>query len=421
MMKSIKKFLKVLGPGFITGASDDDPSGIATYSQTGAIFGLTQLWTALFTFPLMTVVQEMCGRIGLVTGHGLAGVIKRHYSKSMLYVAVSLLLIANTVNIGANLGAMAQSAKLIIDIPYFAWLILMTVAILVLEIFVSYKTYVKFLKYLALSLFAYIATAFVVKIDWLNALRYTFIPHLSFSQEYLMNIVAIFGTTISPYLFFWQANEEVEEQIEHHKLRRSGKGISHVVPKDLSNLRYDTAIGMFFSNVTMWFIIVTTGTVLHANGVTNIESAEQAAQALRPIAGDYAFLLFAAGIIGTGFLAVPILSGSASYAISETFDWRAGLYQKLRRAHGFYGVITISTLIGLLINFFGIDPIQTLYYTSILNGLVAPLLLVMILFIANDKVVMRGRINNPLQNVIASITIAVMTVSGILLIFNLLK
>lgn len=201
MMKSIKKFLKVLGPGFITGASDDDPSGIATYSQTGAIFGLTQLWTALFTFPLMTVVQEMCGRIGLITGHGLAGVIKRHYSKSMLYVAVSLLLIANTVNIGANLGAMAQSAKLIIDIPYFAWLILMTVAILVLEIFVSYKTYVKFLKYLALSLFAYIATAFVVKIDWLNALRYTFIPHLSFSQEYLMNIVAIFGTTISPYLF----------------------------------------------------------------------------------------------------------------------------------------------------------------------------------------------------------------------------
>lgn len=420
-MNRIKKFLKILGPGFITGASDDDPSGIATYAQTGAIFGFTQLWTALFTFPLMTSVQEMCGRIGLVTGHGLAGVIKRHYSKSMLYTAVTLLLIANTINIGANLGAMAASASLLIDLPFVFWLIIMTVIILVLEIFITYKTYVKFLKYLAMSLLAYIATAFVIKVDWVQALRSTLIPHLEFSKLYLMNIVAVFGTTISPYLFFWQANEEVEEEIAHHKLRRFGKGIPKVTPKDLTHLSFDTAMGMFFSNVTMWFIILTAGTVLHANGITTIESAQQAAEALRPLAGDFAFVLFAAGIIGTGFLAVPILSGSASYAVAESFNWSAGLYLKLRKAHGFYGVITIATLIGLLINFIGLNPIQALYYTAILNGLIAPPLLIMILLIANDKIVMRGKVNGFLQNIFAVVTIFVMSAAALALLVDFVR
>lgn len=415
-MKKIKKFLKILGPGFITGASDDDPSGIGTYSQTGAMFGLTQLWTALFTFPLMTVVQEMCGRIGLVTGHGLAGVMKRHYSKPILYVSVFLLVAANTINIGANLGAMAASAQLLIDIPFIILLLFMTALILILEIFVSYKTYVNILKYLAMSLLAYIGAAFVVKVDWVSVFKSTLIPHIEFSREYLMNIVAIFGTTISPYLFFWQANEEVEEQIAHHKLRRLGAGVPHVTPKDISHLRIDTVVGMFFSNVTMWFIIITTGTVLHANGITNIESAHQAAEALRPIAGDFAFVLFATGIIGTGLLSVPILSGAASYAVAESFNWRAGLYLKLRKAHGFYGVITIATIVGLLINFLGFNPIQTLYYTAVINGIVAPPLIVMIFLIANNKDIMRGRVNNRLQNVLAVITIVVMSASALALL-----
>lgn len=417
-MKKIKKFLKILGPGFITGASDDDPSGIGTYSQTGAMFGLTQLWTALFTFPLMTVIQEMCGRIGLVTGHGLAGVMKRHYSKPVLYTAVFLLVLANTINIGANLGAMAASAQLLIDIPFIILLLLMTAIVLVLEIFIRYKTYVKVLKYLAMSLLAYIAAAFVIHVDWPAVIRSTLIPHIEFTKDYVMNIVAIFGTTISPYLFFWQANEEVEEQIAHHKLRVLGAGLSHVTTKDISHLRWDTAIGMFFSNITMWFIIITTGTVLHANGITNIESPQQAAQALQPIAGDFAFVLFAAGIIGTGLLSVPILSGAASYAVAEVFDWKAGLYLKLRRAHGFYGVITIATIVGLMINFIGLNPIQTLYYTAIINGIVAPPLLIMILVIANNKHVMRGRINNRFQNIFAMITIAIMSVSAITLLVD---
>lgn len=419
-MKKLKKYLKILGPGFITGASDDDPSGIATYSQTGALFGITQLWTALFTFPLMTTVQETCGRIGMVTGHGLAGVIKRHYSKPMLYAAVSLLLIANTINIGANLGAMAAAAQLLFNLPFTVWLLCMTVLILILEIFVTYNTYVKVLKWLALSLFAYIGTAFVVKIDWIEALKATLIPHISFEKGYLMNIVAIFGTTISPYLFFWQANEEVEEEISHHKLKQAGKGVPKITKNDLSTLRVDTAIGMFFSNVTMWFIIITTGTVLHVNGITSIESSHQAAEALRPLAGDFAFLLFAAGIIGTGFLAVPILSGSASYAVSETFNWNAGLYLKLKRAHGFYGVITIATLVGLLINYIGINPIQTLYYTAVLNGIVAPPLLVLILLIANNKNIMRGRVNSRLQNILIVLTICIMSVSALALLVDFL-
>jgi len=418
-MKKIKKILSKLGPGFITGASDDDPSGIATYAQTGALFGFAQLWATVFTYPLMTTVQEMCGRIGLVTGHGLAGVIRRHYSKKLLYGAVFLLVVANTINIGANLGAMAASAKLLIDLPFAFWLILMTAITLVLEIFVSYKTYVKYLKYLALSLFAYVFSAFVVKVDWIEVLKSTFIPYVEFSKQYIMNIVAFLGTTISPYLFFWQANEEVEDEIAHHKLRRSGIGVPRVTPKDLSHLRMDTAVGMLFSNVVSWFIIVTTGATLYKNGIHTIGSAQDAALALRPFAGDFAFLVFAIGIIGTGLLAVPVLSGSASYAVAETFEWKAGLYLKLKKAHGFYGVITIATLLGLLINFVGINPIAALYYTAVINGIIAPPLLIFILIIANNGKIMRGRVNNKLQNFLGLFAILVMSASALLLLLTL--
>lgn len=418
-MKKIKKLLGILGPGFITGASDDDPSGIATYSQTGALFGFSQAWTAIFSFPLMAAIQEMCGRIGLVSGHGLAGVISKHYSKKVLYMAVFLLFTANTINIGADLGAMAASAQLIFHLPFIFLLIFMVVLTLVLEIFVSYKTYAVYLKYLVLTLFSYVIAAFIIKLDWQKVFISTIFPSLEFSKVYLLNIVAILGTTISPYLFFWQASEEVEEEIAHHKLRRLGAGQPRVTPKDISHLRLDTIIGMFFSNLIMWFIIITVSATLHASGIKNIQTAQDAALALRPIGGDFAFLLFALGIIGTGLLAVPVLAGSASYAVSEAFGWRAGLYQKLKAAHGFYGAIIIATLVGFLINFIGINPIAALYYTAVINGIIAPPLLIIILVIANNKKVMGEKVNNRLLNILGLLTIGVMSIAVLALLFSL--
>ncbi|OGH37536.1 MAG: iron transporter [Candidatus Levybacteria bacterium RIFCSPLOWO2_01_FULL_38_21] len=417
-MKKIKKIFSVLGPGFITGASDDDPSGIATYSQTGALFGFAQAWTALFSFPLMAAIQEMCGRIGLVTGKGLAGVIRLHYPKKVLYLTVFLLLFANTINIGADLGAMAASAQLVFGFPFIFWLIGMAVLTLVLEIFVSYKTYSKYLKYLAFALLSYIVAAFAIKIDLKEVFISLIIPHIEFSKTYIFNVVAILGTTISPYLFFWQADEEVEEEVSHHKLRRMGAGQPRITPKDISRLRLDTVVGMFFSNLVMLFIIITTGATLFTHGITKINSASDAALALRPLAGDYAFLLFALGIIATGLLALPILAGSASYAVSESFGWREGLYQKLKRAHGFYGVITIATLVGLLINFIGIDPIVVLYYTAVINGIIASPLIIMILFIANNKKIMGERTNSPFLNILGVITAFIMGLSTIILVFS---
>ncbi|MDP3940844.1 MAG: divalent metal cation transporter [bacterium] len=419
-MKKIKKFLKILGPGFITGASDDDPSGIATYAQTGAQFGYSQLWTSLFSFPFMTVMQEMCGRIGLVTGRGLAGVIREHYSRTLLYGAVALLLIANTINIGADLGAMASAGQLLFGIPFFVWLIIVTVITLLLEIFVSYPVYAKFLKYLALSLFAYVIVVFVVKQDWGAIVFSTLIPQLSLDKAYILNIVAILGTTISPYLFFWQADEEVEEEIEHKKLKVLGRGIPHIARNDIREMRFDTFLGMFFSNLVMFFIIVTVASTLHLNGITKIETADQAAQALRPIAGDFASLLFSLGILGTGFLAVPILSGSASYAIAESMRWNAGLSKKFNQAHGFYGIIALATFVGLLVNFSGIKPFTMLYYAAVLNGITAPPLMLLILIIANNKKIMRGHTNSLLMNILSIIIILVMAIAAIILLSTLL-
>src|SRR3989344_4901638 len=414
-MKKIKKIFKMLGPGFITGASDDDPSGIATYSQTGAVFGFVQVWTAIFSFPLMAAVQEMCGRIGLVTGKGPAGVIKSYYPKQVLYFTVFLLLVANTINIGADLGAMAASAQLIFGFPFIFWLIGMVVLTLVLEIFVSYKTYSKYLKYLAFVLMSYIVTAFIVKIDWSDVLKSTIVPHIEFNKIYILNIVAILGTTISPYLFFWQADEEVEEEISHGKLRHMGAGQPRITPKDISRLRIDTLIGMFFSNIVMWFIILTTGATLFSNKIYSIKTASDAALALRPLAGEYAFLLFALGIIGTGLLALPILAGSASYAVSEAFGWKEGLFQKLKKAQGFYGVIIIATLLGLLINFIGINPISALYYTAVLNGIIASPLIAIIIFISNNKKIMGDRTNNFGLNVLGIFTLLMMSVASLIL------
>lgn len=415
---SFKRFLKSFGPGFITGASDDDPSGIATYSQTGAQFGYQQLWTALFSFPFMTVVQEMCGRIGLVTGKGLSGVMKKFYSKKVLYFSVFLLVIANTINIGADLGAMASSAQLILGIPFIFWLIFMTIVTLLLEVFVPYPTYAKVLKYLTFSLLSYVIVAFVIKQDWSKISYATFIPNISFDKNIVMNIVAILGTTISPYLFFWQADEEVEEEIERGEIKGIGIGKPKFTARDIKNMRMDTVIGMFFSNLVMYFIIVTCASTLFTNGITQIETADQAAQALRPFAGDFAYLLFTLGILGTGFLAVPVLAGSASYALSEAVNWNAGLSKKFNEAHGFYGVITLATLVGLLVNFTPIKPFQMLYYTAVFNGVCAPPLLIVILLIANNKKIMGKHVNGKFSNVMGILITIIMSIAAIALLWN---
>ncbi|HVT01312.1 MAG TPA: divalent metal cation transporter [Patescibacteria group bacterium] len=419
MFKRLKKLARVLGPGFITGASDDDPSGIATYSQTGAQFGYQQLWMAVFSLPFMTVVQEMCGRIGMVTGKGIAVIVKENYSKTILFVAVGLLIIANTINIGADLGAMASAAGLIIGLPFVVLLIIFTITTLLLEVFVPYPAYAKILKYLTFSLFAYILTAFVIKEDWPKIISSTIIPRFSFSAEYYMNIVAILGTTISPYLFFWQADEEIEEEVSKHKLKAMGKGVPRVMKKDIREMRLDTVVGMFFSNLVMFFVILVAASALNSNGVFVIGTADQAASALRPFAGQFAFLLFAAGIIGTGFLAVPVLAGSAAYAISESFKWKAGLGLKLKRAHGFYGVITLATLVGLIVNFTPIRPFQMLYYTAIINGIVAPPLLVIILLISNNKKIMGEHTNSKFSNIMGIIIAIIMFASVGLLLLNI--
>lgn len=419
LKQKIKKTLKGIGPGFITGASDDDPSGIATYSQTGAQFGLSQMWTALFSLPFMIVIQEMCGRIGLITGKGLSGTIREHYSKKILYTVVALLLISNTITIGADLGAMAAAVELITPFSFTLLLLLITVFTLILEIFVSYRTYAKVLKYFALSLLAYIATAFVVKMHWGQVLIATIIPHATWSKEYLLNIVALLGTTISPYLFFWQANEEVEERILNHTRRGVGLQNSKESIQELKKMRLDTGFGMIFSNVITFFIMATAAATLGLHGITDISTAADAATALQPLAGKFASSLFAIGIIGTGLLAVPVLAGSASYAIAETFNWKLGLYKKLSQAHGFYGVITIATVCGLAINYVGIPPFKMLYYAAVLNGLLAPPVMLIILRISGNRKIMGEHTNSRFSTIMGYVITAIMSVVGLALLVSL--
>lgn len=420
MLILLKKIVKKIGPGFVTGAADDDPSGIATYSQTGAAFGFSQLWLALFSFPFMVVIQQMCGRIGMVTGKGLAGVIRTHYPKPVLYIAVSLLVITNTINIGADLGAMASSAQMLIGLPSVFWLLLITAVIIILEVFVSYKKYSKILKYLALTLFTYVLTAFLSKPNWGTIFQSTVLPQIKFSSAYMLNIVAILGTTISPYLFFWQTSQEVEEEITDGKIIEMGVGKPAVRQRNVTNMDWDTIVGMVFSQAIMFFIIITTAVTLHANGITNITSASQAAEALRPVAGDFAYLLFAVGIIGTGLLAVPILAGSSAYAVTETLGLKEGLSKKTRLAPSFYGVISVSTLVGMAISWMGIDPIKALYYSAALNGLAAPPLMVLIILIANNKKIMGKFVSKKFGNIAGWIIVLFMSMAGIILLVDLI-
>ncbi|HOB12774.1 MAG TPA: divalent metal cation transporter [Novosphingobium sp.] len=378
--------LEVLGPGLVTGAADDDPSGIGTYSQVGAQFGYGLAWTMFFGFPLLASIQAICARIGATTGRGIAQNLRRYYPRWVLRIALGLLLIANVINIGADLGAMGAVLALIVPGPVLLYTALFGLISVGLEVFLSYSRYERILKWTTLSLFAYVGVVFVADVPWETALLDIVVPHFSFDRDHAMALVAIFGTTISPYLFFWQAGQEVEEQHRRHikplhvSPRRAGQ--------ELKRIRTDTLVGMAFSHLTALFIIVATAATLNANGVTDIQSAAQAAEALRPIAGDFAFALFAVGIIGTGLLAVPILAGSAAYAMSETFGWVEGLDRKPREAKAFYGAIAAATLGGVALNGVNVDPMRALYWTAVINGLLAPPLMVVTMLIARNRKVM---------------------------------
>lgn len=417
----VKQLSRSLGPGFITGAADDDPSGIVTYSQTGAMFGYSQLWTALFSYPFMTVMQEMCGRIGLVTGKGLSDVIRDHYSRKLLYGAVFFLLVANIINIGADLGAMAAAINLFVPAPFFVLLISITLFMLALEVYVPYPTYARILKYLTLSLLAYVATAFIVNEDWGLILRSTLVPHIVFTKEYIANIAAILGTTISPYLFFWQADEEVEEEIEKGKITDMGVGKPEVKKGDVRQMRIDTILGMFFSQAIMFFIIVTVAATLASSGTHAIATAADAAAALKPVAGNFAFVLFALGIVGTGLLAVPVLAGSAGYALAEAMGWKVGLGKRFKEAKGFYGVIAIATLVGLLVNFSSVPPMTMLYYAAMVNGVLAPPLMIIILFIANNSKILGRHTNSWFSNALGIVITVLMSIISVSLIYSLFR
>ncbi len=381
-----RSIVNVLGPGLVTGAADDDPSGIATYSQVGAQFGYGMAWTMFFGFPLLVAIQEICARIGATTGMGIAQNLRRNYPLLVLRAVVSMLLVANVINLGADLGAMGAALALLVPGPVLAYVAAFGLLSVLLEVFVSYPRYASVLKWTTLSLLTYVAVVFVVHVPVGEALRGLVVPSFAFDRDHAMALVAVFGTTISPYLFFWQAGQEVEEQHRRHI-----KPL-HVSPKsagpELRRIRTDTLVGMGFSHLVALFIIVATAATLHAQGVREIESAAQAAEALRPIAGDAAFALFALGIIGTGLLAVPILAGSAAYAVSETFGWTEGLDRKPREAKAFYAVIALASAGGIALNFIGIDPMKALYWAAVVNGLLAPPLMVVTMLIAHNRQIM---------------------------------
>ncbi len=411
-LKSGKEYWDTLGPGLTTGASDDDPSGIATYSQTGAQYGFQLLWLSAFTFPLMAIVQEMCARIGLVTGQGLAGNIRDHFPRWVLYVCTLLLFFANTLNIGADLGAMAKAVQLVMPSLNFGALVLgFTVVSLGLQIFTPYEKYARYLKWLALILLSYVFSALMVNLDWKQLALHTIIPSLTFSKDQIILVCAILGTTISPYLFFWQTSQEIEEEILKGRTTLASRQGS--TNSEIKNMRLDVWFGMFISNLVMFFIIAACAATLNAHGITNITTAADAALALRPIAGENAYLLFTLGIIGTGLLAVPVLAGAVSYALSESFSWQFGLHRELKEANAFYGVIMISMLIGLGINFIGLDPIKALLYAAVANGIIAPVILFLIVLISSNKKIMGERANHPLIAAFGWFITAVMSAASI--------
>jgi len=420
-VRKAQAYWKKLGPGLTTGAADDDPSGIGTYSATGAASGVQLLWLAVVSFPLMAIVQEMCARIGLATGEGLAANIRKHYPRWVLYLCTTLLFAANTFNIGVDLGAMAKGAQLLDAHLNFLLLVLFfALASIAMQVFMSYKSYARYLKYLALVLFAY------VHINWSAALRHAVIPSFTFSKSTIILITAILGTTISPYLFFWQTSQEVEEQILSGKVTGdsspTGPPLRYTgtTPQEVRDMRVDVWSGMLISNVVMFFIIVTCAATLFSHGITSITSAAQAAEALRPLAGNAAYLLFAIGIIGTGILSVPILAGAVSYSISESFNWKEGLYRKLKEAYAFYGVLVLAMVVGFAVNLLGIDPIKALIYSAVANGLIAPIVLFLIVRLSANEKVMGTWKNRRGITIVGWVVTAVMAVASVATIVSLL-
>lgn len=407
----IKRFWKLIGPGLVTGASDDDPSGIATYSQAGAQFGLATLWTSIVAFPLMAAIQQMCARIGLVTSQGLTGTLKKHYSRPILYVMLLFSFPAIIMNIGADIAGMGAVGNMLfpsIDSMFFS--VFFTLLLLGLIIYLPYQKIAKVLKYLCIVMLVYFVVPFLYKQDFSEIAKATFIPTIRFDKEFMAILVGILGTTISPYLFFWQASVEVEEM--KHKSK-------HVMvnKKILNEMKQDVDFGMTFSGFVMYFIILTTGTVLFKAGVHHIDTVEQAAMALKPLAGNLAYLLFAIGVIGTGLIAIPVLSGSLSYIFTETFGWEQGLDKKFHEAKGFYVIIAISLLLGLCMNYLGISPIQALIYTAVLYGITAPVLIAIILHISNNKAIMGKNVNGIWSNIFGTIAFLVMSAAAIYLLY----
>jgi NRAMP (natural resistance-associated macrophage protein)-like metal ion transporter len=419
---SIKSFLKSLGPGLITGTADDDPSSIATFAQAGAKFGLGMLWTVIYLIPLIIVIQEICARIGLLTGSGLGTIIKKKYSRKIVLPLISLLLVANAINVGADIGAMAASASLMFpQISLNIFSIFFTAFIIIAIIMIPYKRYIKILKYLTLSLLTYIVTALIVGGNWYQILIATIVPHVEFTADFATMLVAILGTTISPYLFFWQASEEAEEEVVHHKIKEIGKGKPKVSKKEIKSMGTDTMVGIGFAHLITWAIIVTTAGSLHDNGITEIQSAEQAAKSLEPLvqsfpnSGEIAKSIFAIGIIGTGLLSIPVLATSTAYGLSDTFGWKQGLSQKFGQAKAFYLVIIICGIIGLGMNFLGINPITALVYASVINGVVSVPIIFVVMKLSNDKEILKENTNGRLTNIIGWTTFVIMSISTIIM------
>jgi NRAMP (natural resistance-associated macrophage protein)-like metal ion transporter len=406
-----KRLLIVLGPGLITGASDDDPSGIGTYTQAGASFGFATLWTAPVTLPMMAVVQFICAKIGMVSGMGLSAVLRKHYARWVVYVAVSLLVIANTINAGTDIGAIAAAINLLVPIPAVALVVPIAIGIVAFQILGSYALISRIFKWLTLTLFAYIAAAFLAKPHWREVLWATVIPTIHFDHLYLMTLVAILGTTISPYLFFWQASQEVEEELSMGRTTLAER--EGATDTEIKIAEIDVDVGMFFASIVFYFVILASAATLHVAGKTTIQTANEAAEALKPLSSGLASILFALGLIGSGFLAVPVLTGSSAYAIGEAFGWKCGLDEKFRGAPRFYVIIVASTFAGMLINFLRIQPVTALFWTAVINGVLAPPLLVMIMLVSNNKEVMGKRVNGKLTNFIGWTTAAVMSAAAL--------
>ena len=413
----VQQFLKELGPGLITGAADDDPSGISTYSVAGASYGYATLWTALLSFPLMAAIQLMCARLGMVTGRGLASVIRIRYSRWVLWFACALVIVANVFNIGADLGGMADATQMITGVPAYCWTPFFAALIMGLLFWTSYRTMARVFKWLTMVLFAYVITAFLVHPNWAAVLRATFVPHIEWTKEYLAVLVGILGTTISPYLFFWQAAQEVEEERDMGRTTLAQR--RGATNEELRIARTDVVTGMLLSNLIMYFLILTTAATLNAHGMKDIETAKQAAEALRPLAGNGAYWLFTLGLIGTGMLAVPVLAGSCAYAIAEAAKWKsASLNVKPRLALEFYAVIGISILVGLAFDFAGLNAVKMLFWSAILNGLLAPPLVIMIVLLTSDRKVMGNRINSGGMQALGWICALVMTAAALALMVS---